>query len=376
MRFRTGSAALVAAVALITGVAAPATALPMTAGSADLREATEQALAEAALTTQNQGITTYAVVLSRATGRTLAATENATTPVASESLVKLLIAAWYLVEADGAPSADLSALLTQMITASDDDIASAIFAEGQVTAMAQRYGMTDTTEPADGRWGSTAVTAADLARFLWSASRDPLVGPWLLDAMGGIADTAADGWDQVYGVNALPDSLGAKQGWGSDNWHSGQPNAVHSLGFTDDLVVVDLQTGVEGTYWTMAATATDTVAAVAAATERPDRFEGAIDSVSVEGNRIRVVGWVDDTTSPGTAAPIRVTATRSTDAALDPPVTGSGSARLARAEVGDHGFDYGLAVAAPGRYEVCVTVRSAVGDKAIALVGCGTVTVA
>lgn len=377
---------LCVAALLVLGLAvpaAPAAASGVAASTLDvLSEITDQALAEAAADTAAQGVTTYAVVLDRATGRTLARTANAATPVASESLVKLLIAAWYLVQAEGAPSAELSGQLRTMIAESDDEIASSLFVEGQVTQMAQRYGLTGTTEPADGRWGSTAVTAADLATFLWSSSRDPIVGPWLLDAMAATTPVAADGWDQVFGVRALSGVVGSKQGWGSDNWHSGQPNAVHSVGLTDDLVVVDLQTGVEGTYQSMPGIGTAAVAAVVSASTMPDRFQGALDAVSTGAGLIRVAGWVVDTDTVGAAAPIRITATRATGGELYPPVIGSGSASRPRSDVltstgiaGDHGFVYDLGVAEPGRYEVCVTVRSASGPLTIALVDCTTAVV-
>lgn len=376
------------AAVLVMGLAIPAAATAAaTSGTPvpalDTRSAdTGRALDAAAADTAARGVTTYAVVLDRATGHIVARTANATTPVAAESLVKLLIAAWYLVQADGAPSADLSAQLHTMIAESDDSIASALFAEGQVTLMAERYGLVGTGEPADGRWGSTAVTADDLATFLWSASHDPLVGPWLLDAMAATTAVAADGWDQDFGVRALPGATGSKQAWGSDNWHSGEPNAVHSIGLTDDLVVVDLQTGVDGTYWTMPALGTATVAAAVTASPTPDRFRGALDSVTAGAGLIRVAGWVLDTDAVDSAASIRITATRATPGELHAPVVGSGSASRPRAEVltatgigGDHGFAYDLGVVEPGRYEVCVTVRSAVGAPAVALVDCVTTVV-
>lgn len=375
-----GVTALLAPTSQAVPAVSPASA---TAVVEALAGGTDHALAEAAAHTSALGITTYAVVLDRATGRTLAQTDNATTAVASESLVKLLIAAWYLTDAEGEPSADLSASLRTMISASDDMIASSLFEQGQVTQMAQRYGLTGTAEPADGRWGSTSVTAADLARFLWLSSRDPLVGPFLLDAMGATTAIAADGVDQAFGVQALGDVVGSKQGWGSDNWHSGQPNAVHSVGFTDDLVIVDLQTGVDGTYWSMPSTAVDTVAAVAGAASTTDRFQSALESVTAGPGLIRVTGWAVDTSAAELTVPIRITAARSTGSELFPPVTGSSVASRPRADVpaatgisGAHGFEYDLGVVDPGRYEVCVTVRGATGPTTIALVGCSSVTVA
>ena len=61
-------------------------------------------------------------------------------------------------------------------------------------------------------WGSDQVTANDLARFLFAASRDPAVGSLLMAWMTGTAPIGGDGFDQSFGFNALTGDHGSKQG--------------------------------------------------------------------------------------------------------------------------------------------------------------------
>jgi hypothetical protein len=212
------------------------------------------------------GATTYAAVIDRRTGAVLARTDNADTQVASESLVKVLLAGYYLVKYDGDLPKRIAEDLYTMIVASDDDLCSAYWTDAAVPAMANRYRL-DGIELADnpGHWGATRVTAIGMAEFLYRMSKDKVVGPWLIKAMMDSHDNGSDGFDQNFGFNALP-GVANKQGWGSDNeWHE-QKNAVHSIGLTKHYAAAVLQTGPSGVYRSLRPLASRTAELIADAT--------------------------------------------------------------------------------------------------------------
>ncbi|WP_353648283.1 hypothetical protein ABLG96_15720 [Nakamurella sp. A5-74] len=250
---------LVAALMLAAAGSQVATAAPAPAAAA--AEMTPQAAVDlgAAQAQKAQGVRTYASVIDLETGQVIAQTDNADEQVASESVVKILLAAHYLVKYDGKLPVDVDADLAEMIKYSDDDICSAYWDADGVTAIARRYFLKNTeVNPDDpGRWGATRITAHDMSSFLYQASLDPVVGPWLVKAMQSTADVGLDFFDQNFGFNSL-DGAASKQGWGSDNF-SDQANAVHSVGITDRYAAAILQTGPSGTYRTMGALATNTV---------------------------------------------------------------------------------------------------------------------
>ena len=257
-------AAAAAKARLVAAIPVPTCAVPKAAGSAMTpQDAVDSGADNAA---SSLGARTYAVVIDRSTGDVVAQTADADTQVASESLVKLFIAAAKLVQYDGRMNAGLASDMYTMITKSDDAIADVYFSSDQVTTIAERYGLENTASGSD-RWGATEITARDMARFLWRMSQDPVVGPWLLNAMDHEAPTDTTGFDQSFGFNALDGVHGSKQGWGSDNWGD-QANAVHSMGFTDCYLAVVLQTGGGGTYYALQTTATYTARLIQESAER------------------------------------------------------------------------------------------------------------
>lgn len=213
-----------------------------------------------------QDARTYAAVVDRATGKIIAETDNAGEQVASESIVKLFLAAYYLVRSDGRMDADLEADMHEMIVRSDDNVASAYWTTDAVPTIAARYGLTDMENNPDnpGRWGGTRITAEGMALFLYRMSKDPEVGPWLVPTMRETENFGIDGYDQNFGFNAL-DGVANKQGWGSDNF-SDQANAVHSVGLTERYAAAVLQTGPQGTYRTMGVLASETARLLVEAT--------------------------------------------------------------------------------------------------------------
>ncbi len=274
-RRRLAIALLGAVVALsavpVTLATAAAAATGTTAGPTSVQHALDEAVAEAA---DSHDVTTYAAVIDRKTGKVVAQTANSETQVASESLVKTILAAYYLVEYNGTLPADMSTALHSMIVKSDDPTATAYWTNKAVPTIVARYGLTtiQLADPDPGRWGSTRVSALGLATFLYKMSKDPVVGPWLLEAMGDVSDTGSDGFDQDFGFNAIQGAA-SKQGWGSgrDEWGAlaGHP-CIHSIGLTSRYAATVLQTAPPGTYESMRSDATNTVKLILSAAPPAD----------------------------------------------------------------------------------------------------------
>ena len=337
----------------------------------------DDAVIAAVAQADEQGITSYITVVDRLTGEVVSESANARVQVASESIMKLFLASYYATEAGGSDllSPQRRASLEEMITFSDDDIASALFTVEAIPSQAQRYGLTDTANADNpGEWGAARITANDMAVFLYRMSVDPLVGPWLMTVLAQTSPTAADGFDQDWGLNALSGGQGSKQGWGSENW-TAERNAVHSVGFTDTWFAAVLQTGGSGTYYTMHDTATDSARLIQSAPRAASGPVGILDPVTVQDGVVTVSGWVVDPTDR--AASISV------DIAVDP--SGASTRRmitdLVREDIniavgatGAHGFTATLPLSA-GASRICVTGVDS-GDAADTQLGCFAVAVA
>ena len=185
----------ISVVGILIGLMAFIAAGPINAATA-VNPATPPGTAAAAVNTAvaeaaAQSVTSFVSVVDRTTGAVLAQTSNANTPVASESIMKLFLAAYYLVQDGGyqntAPS--VKDQLSYMLRYSDDDTATALFTPDAIPAIATRYGLTNTSNATDdpGHWGAARITASDMTRFLYHASQDPDVGPWLLPVMAQTA---------------------------------------------------------------------------------------------------------------------------------------------------------------------------------------------
>lgn len=209
----------------------------------------------------------HVALVDRATGR-LEASRGGDVQVISESIVKLFTVAYYLVQYDGRLPADMAANLHEMIVHSDDSIESHYWTTAAVPAMAARYHLGSTangakTGPHD--WGWEYITADDEAMFLYRASIDPMVGPFLMEAMATVAPVGADGFDQHFGFNALTGSHGSKQGWTDRN--TSQAINIHSVGWTGRYFGAILETSDSPQYDTMRAYSTATARLVAALDE-------------------------------------------------------------------------------------------------------------
>lgn len=226
---------------VVQALTAPALSAALTSASLTPAQAVARANAQAAA----NGINTFISVTDSRTGAVLAQTGNAGTQVASESVVKLLTAAYYLVIVGGYQNQSQSVLnqLSYMIRYSDDQTENDYFTSAAVPTIAARYGMGSTVNATDrvGHWGAVRITARDMTTFLYRAFRDPQVGPWLRPVMAQVAPVGSDGFNQAFGMNSLTGTHGSKQGWGNDQFWTSASNVINSVGYTDRYYVAILQ---------------------------------------------------------------------------------------------------------------------------------------
>jgi len=201
-------------------------------------------------------------VVDRTTGA-LVAENNGGQVFNSESILKLFTAAFYLTEAAGPPESWLVDDLRTMITTSDNGIQTDLWDYEIIPTIAERYDLADTNNgyaASPESWGSDRTTATDQALFLYRMSVDPEMGPLLMTWMAATTPTAADGFDQSFGLAALTGDHGSKQGWSDPDW---SPANLHSVGWTGRYFVAILQTSPTATYATMRATSTTTAQSLA-----------------------------------------------------------------------------------------------------------------
>lgn len=135
----------------------------------------------------------------------------------SASLVKLLIAVDHLLPTGGEPTAADRALLEPMLRASDDDAANELWERNGgpdvVLRMAAEMGLRATAPPRDpDMWGYTPITAADVVRC-YRYLREQPVGEFVLANLRAWTATAADGFDQSFGLPGGAAAELVKQGW-------------------------------------------------------------------------------------------------------------------------------------------------------------------
>lgn len=177
---------------------------------------------------------------------TYAEVGDATATYSSASVVKVLVATDLLLT--GQMSGDTATTAYQMITASDDDAADALYGlvggDAVITTVAAHYGISDLgSPPADtGQWGETQITADGLMRLYVDLKNDPQVWPWLSDAMRNATPDGADGTDQYFGIPAASNDWAVKQGWMTG---LGPGSTYDSTGYVDGdrYVVVLLSAG-------------------------------------------------------------------------------------------------------------------------------------
>lgn len=188
---------------------------------------------------------------------TLLTSQHADRQFASMSVVKLLIALDALAGDNWAtPDGTTRHELHQMLADSDDDIASSLWSTNGgpaiVARMAGLLGLTGTQPPEKpSRWGDTLITPQDMVT-VYRYITDQLPGPsrdLVLSALAATPQTAADGFDQHFGIpDGMPNTTWAvKQGWGT----SGSEAVMNSTGLVGTglrYVVVMLVSAPAGSY--------------------------------------------------------------------------------------------------------------------------------
>lgn len=183
---------------------APTTALKTCAVNAGLAQAVSYAA--------SQGERSAAAHYDTETGSYLAA-GGTDTDFSTASVVKVFIAAELLLT--GQMTGDTASTAYQMIT-----------------TIANHYGISDLgSPPADtGQWGETQVTADGLVHLYAKLKADPVVWPWLSNAMANATQDGTDGTDQCFGIPSAAASWSVKQGWMTG---LGPGSTYNSTGFVD-----------------------------------------------------------------------------------------------------------------------------------------------
>ena len=359
-------------------VLAGALVVPVTSAAA---EPPADAVGAAVAAAGGRGVTSFVSVVDRRSGQVVAQTPNAGAQVASESIMKLMLAGYYLTLYGGADATPQSVKdrLSYMLRFSDDDTASSLFTASAIPTMAARYGLAATTNATDrvGHWGAARITARDMTTFLSRAAADPQVGPWLLATMAQTAPTGSGadaGFNQAFGLNALSGEHGSKQGWGCDSFFTTPSCAVHSVGYTDRYFVAVLQ--LASAYPDpMRSTATDTARRIQASTTVQSPV-GSLDlAASVDVGGLRVAGWAADPESPGAVLPVHVYVTGPSGSVGTAVATGGSRPDVGAGlpwAGGSTGFDVRVGAQGSGPNQVCAF---AIGRGANTLIGCRTVDV-
>lgn len=308
------------------------------------------------------GVTQYVAVLDRNTGQLIGNTGNIDTQVASESLVKLMIAAYYLRANGGTMPASMNNEMWDMIVRSNNAPASKYWNNSIVPTIASAYGLTGTyNNPGrPGYWGATHVTARDMATLMWRISKDPLVQGWIMTAMANAGPYDPDGYNQQFGFNTISGDHGSKQGWGCDSYWRG-PCSISTMGWSDKVIGVVLQTAPTSSYNSMAATATYTTHAIVnAARVQPPHLPGRDNPEGdfgmwlggADGMTLYLDGWAFDGSDLTWQVPVTVTVdgVPTISMVANRPSPGLNSYGVPY----DHGFFGALTMPNTGSHQVCI----------------------
>jgi hypothetical protein len=223
--------------------AKPVPTSPAIEPSVPVVRSTADAVAAAARIGVQRGVRAAVIVHDRRTGASYVA-GDVDYAYASASVVKVFIATRLLAEGQ-ANDPGVRDQMWRMVTTSDDAAAMALYpkagSEGLAAWISARYHLTGiSASPRAGYWGLTRITARAVVGFYTAVADDPVVGPWLLGAMGEGTRVGADGFNQYFGLMFVAHHWRVKQGWMcclEDKMR------MHSTGFVDyDRYVIALLT--------------------------------------------------------------------------------------------------------------------------------------
>lgn len=212
-------------VSVVGSLPMPSFAVPdTTSAQQDIPGAPLSVVIDAADQAVAPGMTAGIAVLDLSTGE-LVQNTNGRKQFYSASLAKLLLVVDMLDRRRTAgltiPASDLD-LVGRALRASDDDAMNALWGTyggpAAIDRVAAQLGLTDTESPDDPtQWGETEITAADFTRLYQHILREMPAEDQhvIIDALAGAQHTAADGFDQFFGLLAGGASAQryAKQGW-------------------------------------------------------------------------------------------------------------------------------------------------------------------
>lgn len=205
----------------VTPLGVPEALPPIGGGLGGVQARIQQATDAAAVS----GATLSVAILDRATHQLVS--NGNTQIIATASVAKLFIADNLLLqESQGktALSVEDHRALDTMLQSSDDGAAERFWdqdgGDSIITSVANRYGLTSTAPPSDGRWWNTISSAQDLIRYYemlldGSGGLPPAPAGIIVNDLARSTPTGIDGYPQRFGI---PDGLYAepvavKQGW-------------------------------------------------------------------------------------------------------------------------------------------------------------------
>jgi hypothetical protein len=223
---------------------------------------------------------------------------------ASASLVKVAIAGQLLVTGQmGA----VEGTAWDMIVRSSDSAANALYGrvggDSVMNAFADRYGLGGYFAPPAmrGWWGITNVTARGMVLLYAAIANDPVVGPWLMNAMANTQCAGADGYPQCFGIPSATSGWRVKQGWMA-NAPSDSAGYIHSTGYVggDRYAVALLTSGAPSIYGQYGRdTSTIMAQTLMPGGRMPDPASHNptgrdFESARVDGATVTLAGWVFD----------------------------------------------------------------------------------
>jgi hypothetical protein len=162
---------------------------------------------------------------------------DATGLFGSASVMKVFIAIELL--ATGQMTGQNAALATSMIERSDDGAVATLWplAGGTdvINRVATRYKITNLGTPntRPGFWGNTHITAKGMVYLYAAVAKDPVVAPWLMNAMAHADRIADDGTNQFFGIPSATTGFSIKQGWGSASADNLNDAIINSTGYVN-----------------------------------------------------------------------------------------------------------------------------------------------
>ena len=208
---RTLKGALVAAAAVLATVLSVVVSSP--AASAAAHGSAPDDVVAAVAAANQQGYRSAVAVLDMDGGGYWTAGDPDAT-YSSESLIKLFVATRLL--ADGNMSGFNETTAYKMITQSDDASANTLYGrtggDANITWVEQRYGIPwlGSPPPQSGYWGATPVTAHGMVSFYAAVRADPVVWPWLSNAIHNATPYGSDGFYQFFGIPSAATGAGVK----------------------------------------------------------------------------------------------------------------------------------------------------------------------